>query len=203
MSFTSKPFTIAIPQERLDELKSTLSAARLPPPFYEGTRPEFGPTTEWLKAALDEWKNKYDWRQFEQHLNKFNHFLADVPYENSTFKVHYIHHKSTSGSNSAIPLLIMHGWPGSFLEFEEVIQPLAAANFDVVVASLPGFTFGQSPPVDRTFGGNNVADIMDSLMRGLGYKEYAAQGGDLGSYVARILATKHKKSCKGNCTRFS
>ncbi|KAH8828154.1 Alpha/Beta hydrolase protein [Flagelloscypha sp. PMI_526] len=195
MSFKTTPFTISISQDRLDELKNSLNAARLPPPFYEGTQPHFGMTTDWLRGALHEWKTSYSWKNLEDRLNTFNHFIADVPYDGSTFQVHYIHHKAPQAPNT-IPLLMLHGWPGSFLEFLDVIEPLTAANFDVIVASLPGFTFGQGPPVDKDFGRNQVADIMLSLMLGLGYNEFAVQGGDLGSYVARILATQYSQYCK-------
>ncbi|KAH8828653.1 epoxide hydrolase [Flagelloscypha sp. PMI_526] len=197
MSFTTTPFTISISQARLKDLEDALKAARLPPPFFEGTQPPFGMTTDWLRGALDAWKTTYDWKTFEDRVNTLSQFVADVPYDGSAFKIHYIHQQSTAaGGTEATPLLLLHGWPGSFFEFLNVIEPLAAANFDVVVASLPGFTFSQKPPLDKDFGRNEVAKIMNSLMQGLGYNEYAVHGGDLGSYVARILATDYSQNCK-------
>jgi pimeloyl-ACP methyl ester carboxylesterase len=192
----TSPFTVNIPQQRLDELKSQLSIARLPPAFYEGTQPKFGVTSEWVRDALKEWKENYDWKSFESKLKSYGHFIAKVPFKNDISRVHYIHYPSKAPN--AIPLLLLHGWPGSFIEFLDAVDILKETReFHIVVASLPGFTFSQGPPVNEDFQLKDVANMMNSLMLGLGYSEYAAQGGDLGFHICRALALQYPNTCKG------
>lgn len=100
-------------------------------------------------------------------------FTSEVPFEGSTFKLHYVH--LPSSAPSAIPLLLLHGWPGSYIEFLDVIKLLAKAGFSVVAPSSPGYAFSQKTPVDRDFGMGEWAKIADGLMTGLGYSEYAVQ----------------------------
>src|SRR5262249_50555318 len=113
--------------------------------------------------------------------------------------VHFIHTRGRT--ERAFPLLLLHGWPGPFREFEKVIRPLASPDdprdaFDVVVASLPGFPFS-TPPTERGRGMVRIADVMHQLMPGLGYSKYGVVGEDLGASVAGALARTRSESIVG------
>lgn len=126
-------------------------------------------------------------------LQQFNHFKIEC---NGT-PIHFIHHPSKHAN--AVPLLLSHGWPGSFIEFIDLIKPLAdppagTQAFHVVVPSLPGYGFSD-PPKRENFGIFEVARAFDELMKKLGYNRYIAQGGDWGSSVSKSLAILFPTSC--------
>jgi microsomal epoxide hydrolase len=121
--------------------------------------------------------------------------------ELGNFHVHFVF--MPSKRQDAVPLLLLHGWPGSFLEFLPMIDKLRkkyGSNdlpYHIVVPSLPGYAFSSPPPLDKDFGIEDVARLMNQLMLNLGYGAgYMAQGGDVGSKVARVMAAKHDE-CKG------
>lgn len=140
-----------------------------------------------------------------QHLlsprrRRFNNFKAVI----EDIELHFLHHRSAR--QDAVPIILCHGWPGSFLEFLHVIplltepQDATAPAFHVVVPSMPGYAFS-SPPKTSKWQMNDTARIFDKLMRGLGYSTYFAQGGDWGSVCARLLGSLHKEHCKGENAR--
>jgi microsomal epoxide hydrolase len=121
--------------------------------------------------------------------------------ELGNFHVHFVF--MPSKRQDAVPLLLLHGWPGSFLEFLPMIDKLRKKYgpddlpYHIVVPSLPGYVFTSPPPLDKDFGIEDVARLMNQLMLNLGYGAgYMVQGGDVGSKVARVIATKHGE-CKG------
>lgn len=133
-----------------------------------------------MERLVKYWRDRYDWRATEYRLNELPHYLAEV--ENET--VHFVHIK---GDGSKPPLMLLHGWPGSFIEFEQLLAPLAADGHDVVVPSLPGFAF--SNPITGIIGPKRAATIMHSLMAQLfGDKRYIVQGGDWGAHIASWMA---------------
>ncbi|MDC0519286.1 epoxide hydrolase [Candidatus Pelagibacter ubique] len=165
---------------------------------------EYGTNLDYLKELSNYWVNNFDWRKSEAQLNRFSNFKSKV----DDIDIHFIHERG-SGSNPT-PLLLMHGWPGSVIEFLHIIERLAHPEkfggniddaFDVVVPSLPGFGFSGRP--SRPMGPRKIANTLNKLMtENLGYKNYLAQGGDWGATIANWIGYDHSKSCKAihiNC----
>ena len=180
-----RPFAINIPDERIEDLRSRLRAARWPKPV-DGVGWNDGTDLHFLQRLTDYWLNRFDWRAQEKRLNGFPQFLATVEDQ----EIHFVHMR---GSGPApLPLILSHGWPGSFAEMEKVIPLLAdreahggdpADAFHVVVPSLPGYGFS---PGSTTPGvsSQRIADLWRGLMEKLGYTRFALQGGDIGSGVS-------------------
>jgi pimeloyl-ACP methyl ester carboxylesterase len=179
-----RPFRIDIEQDQLDDLNARLDATRWPDEL-PGVGWEYGASLPYLKELADYWRNSYDWRAQEAKINQHPQFLTEI--DGAT--VHFIHVKSPE--ERATPLLLTHGWPGSIVEFLDVIGPLTdprnhggdpADAFDVVIPSVPGFGFS-GPTRDRGWDPNRMARAWVELMHRLGYDRFAAQGGDLGALV--------------------
>ena len=165
---------------------------------------EHGTNKTYLKELCDYWINQFDWQKHEVEINKFQNFISNV----DGTDIHFIKEKGTS-SNSK-PLLLMHGWPGSVVEFLHIIEKLAHPekfggnekdSFDVIIPSLPGFGFSGKP--NKPIGPRKMAEILNKLMtENLGYKDYMAQGGDWGATIANWIGYDHSKFCKAihiNC----
>ncbi len=153
----------------------------------------YGTNLDYMKDFCDYWINKFNWREQERKINKFHHYTSLV----DDINIHFIHEKGSG--NGAIPLLISHGWPGSIVEFLNIIDPLAHPekhngniddSFDVIVPSLPGFGFSDRP--SRPIGPRKMAKYFDLLMTdNLGYSNYLAQGGDWGGAISSWLGFEH------------
>ena len=165
---------------------------------------ECGSNFNYMKEFSKYWISKFDWKKQEAEINKFSNFITNV----DDIDIHFIKEKG-SGS-SPMPLLILHGWPGSIVEFLHIIEKLAHPErfggkeedaFDVIVPSLPGFGFSDAP--GKPLGPRGIAKIMNKLMtKNLKYKKYIAQGGDWGATICNWLGYNHSKTCKGihiNC----
>ena len=165
---------------------------------------DYGTNYKYLKNISSYWVTKFNWRKQEKEINKFSNYLSKV----NGVNIHFIKEKG-SGSNP-IPLLILHGWPGSVVEFLNIIEKLAHPeryggkkedSFDVIVPSLPGFGFSES--TKKPIGPRKMASILNKLMtKNLGYNKYLSQGGDWGATISNWLAYDHHKNCKGihiNC----
>ena len=184
-----RPFRIEIPDEALDDLRGRLERARLPVQ-PEGAGWERGVPRDYLAGLLEYWKDGYDWRAQEAAINAVPQFETTL----DGARVHFFHVRSPEPN--ALPLLLVHGWPDSNLEFLDVIGPLTdparyggdpADAFHVVVPSLPGFGFS-GPTVDPGWGLERFARVLAALMGRLGYGRYAVQGGDVAAFIAPILA---------------
>ena len=173
------PFTINIPDERLVAIKAKVEAydwSQLPD--AGGWRSGVG--IKDLKRLVAYWRDSYDWREVERRLNQLPNFTTDVEGE----RIHFVHFR---GDGSKPPVLLLHGWPGSFLEFERLLGPLAEDGHDVVAPSLPGFAF--SKPITGVIGPRRAAGLMHGLMVQLfGQSRYIVQGGDWGSSIASWMA---------------
>ena len=173
------PFTINIPDERLVAIKAKVEAydwSQLPD--AGGWRSGVG--IKDLKRLVAYWRDSYDWREVERRLNQLPNFTTDVEGE----RIHFVH---LHGDGSKPPVLLLHGWPGSFLEFERLLGPLAEDGHDVVAPSLPGFAF--SKPITGVIGPRRAAGLMHGLMVQLfGQSRYIVQGGDWGSSIASWMA---------------
>jgi microsomal epoxide hydrolase len=165
---------------------------------------EHGTNKTYLKELCDYWINEFDWQKHEVEINKFQNFISNV----DGTDIHFIKEKGTSPNSK--PLLLMHGWPGSVIEFLHIIEKLAHPekfggnekdSFDVIIPSLPGFGFSGKP--NKPMGPRKMAEILNKLMtENLGYKDYMAQGGDWGATIANWIGYDHSKFCKAihiNC----
>lgn len=189
------PYTINVSQEILDDLRERLQETRWPTGYTE-VGWSYGADIDYMKALVNHWLNRYDWRKNEAELNKFSHFKAEI----DGIGVHFIHEKG-KGPNPT-PIILTHGWPDSFYRFHKVIPMLtdpvkfggnAEDAFDVIVPSIPGFGFSDQ----KAMNSEAVADLWFRLMNGLGYEKFAAAGGDAGSIITKYLAFKYPESISG------
>ena len=184
MSEKIEPFQIQIDDEALEDLRRRLAATRFPDQI-EGTGWTYGIELSYLKELVAYWRDKFDWRAQEARLNRFEHFHTEIDGQN----IHFIHARSRH--ERAIPIIISHGWPGSVVEFLDVIEPLrdpgahggkAEDAFHVICPSLPGYGFS-GPTVATGWDTQRIAEAFAALMARLGYARYGAQGGDWGALV--------------------
>ncbi|KAI9711725.1 MAG: hypothetical protein M1820_001869 [Bogoriella megaspora] len=189
------PFKVAIPDDDLRSFKELLKISRIGPTTYENLQEDarFGISKAWLQNAKTEWEN-FDWRTAEAHINSFPNFKSDVEHDGETFSIHFI--ALFSSNPAAIPVVFLHGWPGSFLEFLPILSTLKSKYpnphslpYHIIVPSLPGFTFSSGPSLNKDSTAITMSAIIHSLLTAhLGFPKYIAQGGDIGSKVGRLLA---------------
>jgi pimeloyl-ACP methyl ester carboxylesterase len=180
-----KEFSIEIPQSTLDDLAAKLASTRLPAPL-PGDDWDTGVPVSWLSELVDYWRTKYDWRAAEAELNAYPQFTTEIDGQ----QIHFLHIRSAEPD--ALPLMLTHGWPGSIVEFLDVIGPLTdpvahggqtADAFHLVIPALPGFGFS-GPTADPGWTFDRIGRAWAELMRRLGYERYGVQGGDLGGSVS-------------------
>jgi pimeloyl-ACP methyl ester carboxylesterase len=171
-------FEINVDDAVLEDLRGRLAATRFPDQI-EGTGWEYGMPVDYLRGLVAYWRDRYDWRFQEARLNQFDHFRTTIDGQS----IHFIH--ARSAREDAFPLLLLHGWPGSVVEFLDVI-PLLTDDFHVVVASLPGYGFSE-PTRTPGWDPRRIARAFTELMPRLGYERYGAQGGDWGAMISREL----------------
>ncbi|MEM5515808.1 epoxide hydrolase family protein [Henriciella sp. AS95] len=196
-----QPFTIDIRQQVLERIRQRVRDYRWFPAPDSGGEWQFGMSTRVMKDIQSYWLNRYDWRKVEAELNAWPHYMADV----DGLELHFLHIVGEAGGKR--PLLLTHGWPGSFYEFYEAIGPLAFPSkhggkaedaFDLVIPSLPGYAFSGKP--SSPIGQRRTAELFDRLMHDvLGYESYLAQGGDWGSVVTGWLGFNHAQAKGGGC----
>jgi pimeloyl-ACP methyl ester carboxylesterase len=188
-----KPFRIDVPSEVLDDLQARLAHTRWPEAECVDDWSQ-GIPLAYTRELAAYWADDYDWRSREAALNRFDQFTTEI----DGLDIHFIHQRSPH--EDAFPLVITHGWPGSIVEFQKVIEPLvnpasgrAEDAFHVVCPSLPGYGFSGKPA--RTgWGVEKIARAWDTLMSRLGYDHYGAQGGDWGAAVTTQIGRN-----RGHC----
>jgi pimeloyl-ACP methyl ester carboxylesterase len=182
------PFTIAIPQADLDDLRDRLARTRWPNEL-PGVGWSRGVPLGYLQGLAEYWRTSYDWRKQEALLNAIPQFTTEIDGQN----IHFLHVRSPEPG--ALPLILTHGWPGSFVEFLKVIGPLSdprshggdpADAFHLVIPAMPGFGFS-GPQREAGWNTERVAAAWATLMGRLGYERYGAQGGDTGALVSPML----------------
>ena len=183
------PFKVSVPQSAIDDLKRRLASTRWPERETVSDWSQGVPLQK-AQALVAYWRDKYDWRRFETRINAFPQYRTQI----DGLGIHFIHVRSPH--QNALPIIITHGWPGSVVEFMEVIGPLsdptryggrAEDAFHVVVPSLPGFAFSDKP-VETGWDVFRIARAWATLMPRLGYERWVAQGGDWGAGVTHALA---------------
>ena len=172
--------------------------------FLDGMLAEMfcaGPSIQWVQSHYNAWLNDFSWEKAEARIKSWHHFTTSL----EDLTVHFVHEKSRN--QNAIPLLLLHGWPGTFYEFADVIEPFTnpelpdAPAFDVVIPSLPGFCWSEGPK-KHMFTLQDTAKMYDQLMKRLGYQTYTVQCGDWGHYIGRELGANYSSSCKAMHTNY-
>ncbi|KAG5635450.1 hypothetical protein H0H81_011227 [Sphagnurus paluster] len=204
-SSSETPFSIAVPESQISLLKQKLALATFPDELDEAGWLYGAPLAD-IKRLAKRWEDGYDWRKHEAALNaELPQFTRDIDIEGfGALNIHYVHKKSKV--DGAIPLLFVHGWPGSFIEVRKILPLLVEASpehpsFHVVAFSLPGYGFSAAP-TKKGFGATQYAELGNKLMLALGYDEYVTQGGDWGFRITREIAHiyghKHSKAWHTN-----
>ncbi len=186
-----RDFRINICDEQIEDLRRRLRATRLPSSL-DADQWDDGASLVFMQRLTEYWLNRFDWRAQEARLNRFPQYLATV----DGLDLHFVHQPGKGPA--PMPLVLTHGWPGSFVDMEHIIPLLTdpathdgdpADAFHVVVPSLPGFGFS-APPAAPGVDSYRVAELWLKLMHGLGYERFAAQGGDIGAGVSTWLARR-------------
>lgn len=186
------PFEISISDEEIADLQQRLALTRLPDQLNDISW-EYGTDLAYMREVLSYWQNDFDWREQESQLNQFDQYKTDI----DGLNMHFIHQRSAN--SEAIPLLIVHGWPGSIAEFTKIIGPLTdpvahggdvTDSFHVIAPSLPGFGFSDTPSATG-YSPERIALILAQLMERIGYERYAIAGGDWGAIINRHLANHY------------
>ncbi|MFJ9845208.1 epoxide hydrolase family protein [Kitasatospora sp. NPDC101155] len=192
------PFRIAVPESDLEDLRQRLDRTRWPDEL-PGVGWAYGIPRGYLMELAGYWRHEYDWRAAEARLNQWPQFTTTIDGAN----IHFLHVRSPEPD--AVPLLLSHGWPGSIVEFAELIGPLTdprahgagpSPAFHLVIPSLPGFGFS-GPTREAGWEYRRVAAAFAELMRRLGYDSYGVQGGDWGSAISRELGRVHPERVIG------
>lgn len=186
------PFSLPFSQAAVDDLRARLGRTRWPDEI-PGAAWEYGFSVEFLREICRYWSDEFDWKRQIDELSRLHHFR----FTRQNQGIHFIHERGHGPH--PLPLVLTHGWPGSFLEMPRILPLLtdpaghggdAADAFDVVIPSLPGYGFSD-PPVERGVNTFAIADAWAELMSELGYPKFAAQGGDIGAAVTTLLGLRH------------
>lgn len=188
-----RPFVIDVPEPVIDDLNERLAKRRKLIPSFEGTAWTYGINTNSLKEVLEYWRTKYNWTERQALLNKYSQCITNV----QGLDIHFYHvkpHIPTERKNiTVLPLLLLHGWPGSVVEFQKIFPLLTTPRpdknfvFEVIAPSLPGYAFSQAA-VRPGLSPAQMSVIFKNLMLRLGFNKFYAQGGDWGSAIATHLA---------------
>jgi len=179
-------FRIDIPQQSLDDLQDRLTRARWASEVPGPNPEDYGVSLAWVRELAEYWRDGYNWRAAEARLNTYPQFIAELDGQD----IHFLHVRSPEPG--AIPVILTHGWPGSVVEFLNVIGPLTdprahgqdpSTAFDVVIPSLPGFAFS-TPLAGQGWSTQRTAATWAKLMQRLGYERYGAAGNDAGSMIS-------------------
>lgn len=195
---TIRPFRIAIPQHQIDDLHQRLDLTRWPEKETVEDWSQGTPLAV-LQDLTSYWRRGYDWRVCEAKLNSFDQFITEI----DGLDIHFLHVRSPYPD--ALPVILTHGWPGSILEFVQVIGPLvdpvahggkSKDAFHVVVPSMPGYGFS-GKPAQTGWGVEKIAGAWAELMNRLGYHRWVAQGGDWGAFVTTAIGMQAPEGCIG------
>jgi len=192
------PFQIRVPETVLQDLRERLARTRFPD-AVAGSVWGYGAELDYLRDLAAYWRDGFDWREQERALNALHHFRASI----DGLAIHFVH--EAGRGPRPLPLVLTHGWPGSFAELLKLAPLLTdpASHggspedaFDLVIPSIPGFGFSERPARPGV-SNRSVALLWHALMRGLGYSRYGAQGGDWGAGISTWLALLHPASLAG------
>jgi pimeloyl-ACP methyl ester carboxylesterase len=186
-----RPFKVHIPESELIDLKKRIKATRW---TEKETVADYsqGVPSKTVHELADYWLTNHDWHKAEARLNAYPQFTTKI----DGLDIHFIHVRSKE--RNALPIILVHGWPGSIIELMKVIDPLTNPTayggkpedaFDVVIPSIPGYGFSEKPATTG-WGPTRIADVFVTLMKRLGYKKFLAQGGDWGAVIVDLMAVQ-------------
>jgi pimeloyl-ACP methyl ester carboxylesterase len=190
-----RPFRIEYTKKDVEDLHRRLDSTRWPIlPFDTGWNS--GTNDQVLRDLVRYWRHEYDWFKIQEQLNRLTHLRGPIQGE----ELHCVVYKGSGGGRRP-PLLLLHGWPGSFVEFLDAAEILARGidgqpGFDLVIPSLPGFCLSEAPRTPEIHAGR-IAERMHRLMKELGYPHYGVQGGDWGAIIGIALALLQPESVDG------
>ncbi len=193
-----RPFTIDFGEDAVTDLHGRLDNTRWPDAELVDDWSQ-GIPVAYVRELVDYWRNDYHWAERQDLLNRFPQFMTEI----DGVDIHFVWARSPH--TDAMPLVITHGWPGSVVEFQQIIDPLidpvahggsASEAFDVVCPSLPGFGFSSVPPATG-YGIERIASMWSELMVRLGYDRFVAQGGDWGAAVTTQIGANETDHCFG------
>ncbi|KAH8805611.1 Alpha/Beta hydrolase protein [Xylogone sp. PMI_703] len=191
------PYKIDVPESSIQNLKTKLSLAEFPDEL-EAAEWDLGVPLADLKRLVKGWE-QWDWRPAERKLNEIPQYHTEIKVDGfDPLDIHFVWQQSEV--KNAIPLLFVHGWPGSFIEVQHILPLLAKSGgpaFHIVAPSLPNYGFSEGVK-KRGFAAAQYAETCHKLMLQLGYDEYVTQGGDWGFYITRAIAKLYPKHCKAN-----
>ncbi len=192
------PFQIRVPEVVLRDLRERLQRTRWPDQVRNSGW-EYGTDLSYMKELVKYWLEKYDWPAEERNINRFSHFTTEI----DGLRIHFLHEKGKGVA--PLPILLTHGWPSTFYEFNKIIRPLADPAsydgderdaFDVVVPSLTGYGFSQRPD-EKGVDTIRIAKLWTKLMSALGYQQFVAHGGDWGADISTALGAMHANHVLG------
>ena len=198
-----RPFHIDVPEDELVDLHRRIAATRWPEKETVEDQSQ-GPRLATMQALARYWATEYDWRKCEARLKALPHFITEI----DGLDIHFIHVRSKH--EDALPLIVLHGWPGSVIEQLKIIEPLtnptahgasAADAFHLVIPSMPGYGFS-GKPTTTGWGPEHIARAWAELMRRLGYDRYVAQGGDWGGQIVDLMGAQAPPGLAGIHTNF-
>lgn len=197
------PFSIHVPDAEVEDLKRRLQRTRFPNEPLGNEHWDYGTSLPYMERLVEYWRDDFDWRAAEASLNRFPQYRATLTDdEGEDHTIHFIYERGSGGN--PVPLILTHGWPSTFREFLDVVDPLAHPEkygkpgpaFDVIVPSLIGYGFSSLPR--KPIGPGAIADLWHRLMTEvLGCDRYAAEAGDWGSFVTSRLALQHADAVMG------
>ena len=181
----------------LIDLKDRLNKVRLPTEAFDGINFQYGFRTDVLRKVIDHWSTTYDWRAQEKALNKYDQFKTQI----EGLDIHFYRVKGSSKAKTILPLLAVHGWPGSVVEYQKLIPLLTQPDkdgiaFELIVPSLPGYGFSEGshkPGLNVV----HIARIMAKLMNKLGHQRFYYQGGDWGSIIGKAITSLYPERILG------
>jgi microsomal epoxide hydrolase len=193
---SGRPFRVAVPDSTLEDLRERLARTRWPVQIA-GTAWDYGTDIDYLRELCAYWQGGYDWRAAETRLNAYDQYIETI----DGVEIHFIHVRGR-GENP-LPLLCLHGWPGSVWEFVGVLDQLSdpaahggddADSFELIVPSLPGFGFSGKPH-EKGWGVTRIAAAMNELMTRCGFDSYGTQGGDWGGIISAQIGADYPDRC--------
>ncbi|KAF5628519.1 epoxide hydrolase [Fusarium sp. NRRL 25303] len=196
---TAKPFTLCVSEEEYSQLRELLRLSRIGPKTWENQHQDgrYGIPHQWLTSTKNYWLNKFDWRRQEARINSLPNYKISIQDDGGIgdIDLHFI--GMFSQRDDAIPIVLLHGWPGSFLEFIPVLELLqkkyssSSLPYHVIVPSLPGYMLSSGPSQAEEWNSKDAARVINKAVTSLGFIRYAVQGGDVGSLIAATLATTY------------
>jgi pimeloyl-ACP methyl ester carboxylesterase len=198
-----RPFRIDVPEEDLVDLRQRIAATRWPEKETVEDQSQ-GPRLATMQAVKRYWETEYDWRECEDKLKALPHFITEI----DGLDIHFIHVRSEH--DDALPLIVLHGWPGSIIEQLKIIDPLtnptahgasASDAFHLVIPSMPGYGFS-GKPAETGWGPEHIARAYAELMKRLGYDRYVASGGDWGGQIVDVMGAQEPPGLIGIHTNF-